>query len=70
MYTIINKTKNTTINHSGDWPLQYLEDLLNAGDKLIVLSTYSNTIKIPYLEVLNGENEWCFEDYNYSGLTK
>ena len=61
MYTIINKTKNTAISHDGSWPSEYLEHRLNDGDKLIVISSYSDTIKVPYL---NEIGEWDWENYN------
>ena len=62
MYIIINKTKNSTIKHEGDFPI--LDDLLNEGDKIIIISKYSNTIKVPVLEIINGVKEWEWEDYN------
>ena len=46
--------------------------MLEKGDDLIIISTYSNTIKIPYLEPGTnnyGETksslDWAFKDYNY-----
>ena len=63
MYIIINKTKNSTIKHEGDFPI--LDDLINEGDKIIVISKYSNTIKVPVLEVVNGVKEWDWEDYPF-----
>jgi hypothetical protein len=64
MYIIINKTKNTTTRHKGSWPHGYLCDLLNAGDKIIVISLYSGTIKIPIGKESYGEMEWEWEEYN------
>jgi len=62
MYIIINRTKNERYTHEGFFP--NLDDMLNQGDDLIVISLYSNTIKIPQLEVINGLNEWSFKDYS------
>jgi hypothetical protein len=63
MYTIINKSKRTTIKCEGDWP--DLDEELNAGDKIIVISLYSNTIKVPYYTELNGIVEWRWDDYPF-----
>ena len=62
MYIVINKTKNTTTEYSGVWP--NLDEVLNQGDKIIVISTYSNTIKVPYKEELNGNVEWSWESFS------
>ena len=40
-----------------------LEKMLEAGDRVIVISLYSNTIKVPYLEELNGLREWYWENF-------
>ncbi|MEI6186971.1 MAG: hypothetical protein WCP46_00520 [Alphaproteobacteria bacterium] len=68
MYIIINKTKNTRSIVEGNFP--NVEDLLNNGDKIIIISTYSNTIKVPFISSENGYNEvvWEWEDYNYKSL--
>lgn len=63
MYIIINKSKKTTIKYEGDWP--DLDEELNAGDKIIVISLYSNTIKVPYYTELNGIVEWRWDDYPF-----
>lgn len=62
MYIIINKTKNLSVNYTGSFPS--LEKDLNNGDKIIVISLYSNTIKVPFATELNGEIEWNWTDYN------
>jgi len=64
MYIIINNTTRERLSHEGFFPGNYLDDLLNKGDDVIVISLYSNTIKIPQLEVINGLNEWSFKDYS------
>lgn len=66
MYIIINKTKNTKTKHEGNWPEKYLEQMLEAGDKVIVLSTYSNTIKVPYFVEYNGIKELKWENYSFA----
>jgi len=62
MYILINKTTNTTTNHTN---LPDVDDLLNEGHDIIMISTYSNTVKIPYVEECNGITEWWWKDYNY-----
>jgi hypothetical protein len=47
MYILINKTTRNTEIISGGWPGEYVNELLNEGNKLIVISLRSNTIKIP-----------------------
>ena len=64
MYQIINKTKNSIVNASGDWPIEQLEDMLNHGDKIIVISTYSNTIKVPRVD--HEDNEWYWDSYPFN----
>lgn len=66
MYTVINKTQKTSFQYKGGFP--NLEKFLNNGDKIIVISTYSNTIKVPYKEELNGEVEWEWESYPFKSL--
>ena len=63
MYIIINKTKKTTIKCEGDWP--DLDEELNAGDKIVVISLYSNTIKVPYRIEHNGIVEWEWDSYPF-----
>jgi len=63
MYIIINKSKRNTIKCEGDWP--DLDEELNAGDKIIVISLYSNTIKVPYYTELNGIVEWRWDNYPF-----
>jgi hypothetical protein len=57
MYIIVNKTKGTTVNHSGNFP--DLDRYLEQGDLIIVISTYSNTIKVP----MQTTSEWEWIDY-------
>ena len=62
MYIVINHTKQTRTVIEGSWP--NLEKELERGDKIIVISLYSNTIKVPYLNELNGINEWEWVSYD------
>jgi hypothetical protein len=63
MYIIINKTKQSKLYQTGNWPMNLLEQMLDRGDRVIVISLYSNTIKVPYKEEYNGIVEWYWEDY-------
>ena len=69
MYLIINKTNNTNTQVFGAFPIVLLNRLLEEGNDLIVISTYSNTIKVPFIdkefqsyETKSGY-EWGFKDY-------
>ena len=70
MYIIINKTRQSKIVHKGSWPGNYLEKMLDKGDKVIVISHYSNTIKVPYSVECNGIKEWEWEDYPFAPYPK
>jgi hypothetical protein len=63
MYIIHNKTRQTSSNIDGHWPLDYLEKMLEKGDRIIVISLYSNTIKVPYHVDYNGVKEWEWENF-------
>ena len=65
MYIIHNKTKNITTHYEGSWSSALLEEYLEKGDRLIVISLYSNTIKIPYKLEYNGIEEWEWEDFPF-----
>jgi hypothetical protein len=58
MYIILNNTKDTVRLIDGDFPA--LEYALDNGDDMIVISTYSNTIKIPFKDE-NGD--WDCKDF-------
>ena len=73
MYTIINKTDNTSTNYTGNFPYNELLDLLENDKDVIVISTYSNTIKIPYLDMdsnnhgkTKSSKNWAFKNYDYN----
>ena len=59
MYIIINKTRQTCTRRTGNFPA--LEQWLDKGDKIIIISLYSNTIKVPYFIDYNGINQWEWE---------
>lgn len=61
MYIIINKTNKTFLRHRGSWP--DLEEFLEKGDRIVIISLYSNTIKVPYKVEYNGVVEWEWENY-------
>lgn len=65
MYIILNKSKRTTSTHVGDWPGDYLEGLLNENQEVIVISLYSNTIKVPHYLKFCGEEWWEWGDYKF-----
>ena len=65
MYFIIDKTNNEAYTQEGDFPIVLIEDMLNKGIDLIIVSTYSDTIKIPYSEEYNGIKEWKYKEYPY-----
>ena len=46
MYIIINTTTKERVNYEGNWPEDYLVKLLLKGDDVLVISTYSNTVKM------------------------
>lgn len=71
MYIIVNRTTRKNTSYT-DWPLDKLIELLEKGDDLIIISKYSNTIKIPYLDLESnnyGETKssrnWEFKDYHF-----
>jgi hypothetical protein len=65
MYIVINRTKRTETKYKGSFPYSLLVDLLENGDDLIVISTYSNTIKVPYYIEHNGVKEWEWESFPF-----
>jgi len=73
MYTIINNTTRKNTKVEGNFPSDLIVEMLEKGDDLIIISTYSNTIKVPYLEPSTNNYgktksslDWAFKDYNYS----
>ena len=60
-YIVINKTKNKSFRYKGNFP--NVEQELEQGDKMVIVSLYSNTIKVPYSTKFNGITEWNWDDY-------
>jgi hypothetical protein len=65
MYIIINNTTKSYTKCEGNWPIDILEKQLNKGDRVIVISFYSNTIKVPYSVEYNGNIEWEWESFSF-----
>jgi predicted membrane-bound dolichyl-phosphate-mannose-protein mannosyltransferase len=64
MYIIVNNTLNKQTRIDGSFPLYYTKDLLDNGNDIIVISYYSNTIKIPYLSSeIDGIKEYEWNEY-------
>ena len=47
MYIIINNTENTVKTIIGNYPAMLVKHLLKTNKDIIIISLYSNTIKIP-----------------------
>jgi hypothetical protein len=60
MYILINKTKQKTEILDCGWPIKYVNALLDKGDEFIIISLYSNTIKVPTIGAVDafGEQKW------------
>lgn len=65
MYIIINNTTKHTDCISGDFPAKAVESMLNKGEKFIVISIYSDTIKVPRSWSVNWDStvEWEWDEY-------
>jgi len=61
MYVIINKTQNKTVYYEGNFP--DMNEELERGDDIIIVSLYSNTIKIPYKTQMYYEDVWEWKEY-------
>ena len=75
MYIIINKTKGINFKYEGGFPAEGIEDMLEEDDDLIIISYYSNTIKVPYLDPdSNNYNEtkssrdWAYKSYKIPNM--
>lgn len=65
MYIIINKTQRAEYKSEGAYPYEYVKYMLEAGDDLIIISLYSMTIKIPFVDK-NYRNEEYKSGYQWS----
>ena len=64
MYIIVNNTKNSFSKYEGSWPMEYIDGLLDKNNDIIVISLYSNTIKVPDgFDVLNGIKEYNWKEF-------
>ena len=58
--------KSMTKYYEGDWPYSFLQKELEAGKDLVVVSTYSDTIKVPFF-VKDWQamrvDKWEFRDF-------
>lgn len=66
MYIIINETTGKNFCRKGNFPTVEMERMLNNGEDVIIVSLYSNTIKIPYIDHSQngyGENVWEWKEY-------
>ena len=50
MYKIIFENGGKSIIVKGNYPVDIITSALKEGKSLIVISTYSNTVKIPFLD--------------------
>ena len=48
-YIVINKTRQLTTKYEGKFP-SFVEDFLEAGEDIIIISLYSDTVKIPKIK--------------------
>jgi hypothetical protein len=69
MYIVVNKTTRGNNRYKGEFPLDEIETLLENGDDVIIISLYSNTIKIPFIGKTNNYGltksgyDWEFKEY-------
>ena len=67
MYIIVKTVDTPKIVEiiEGSWPDSYLEELiLDKHQDIVVISTYSNTIKVPEIIKMNGIKELEWADYH------
>jgi hypothetical protein len=60
MYIVINHTTRKTQVAANGWPVKHVSALLDRGDEFIIISLYSNTIKVPTIGAVDafGEQKW------------
>ena len=63
MYYIVNKTKSKTIKYEGSFPSDFAERMLNNQEDLIIISTYSNTVNVPFKTEYGLDDGWIWEEY-------
>lgn len=65
MYIIINNTNGSKQTIEGNWPSQLVDELVLNGNDIIIISKYSNTIKIPYIKEENGIKEVEIKQFHF-----
>ena len=72
MYIIINNTTRKNTNYVGNFPYKEIVEMLENDEDIIIISEYSNTIKVPYLDTNTnnyGETkssyDWAFKEYHF-----
>ena len=65
MYKILNRATGIVTNVEGNWPDTLVTQLLTENNDIIVISLYSNTVKIPFEIVGNTTNDrdWDWKEY-------
>lgn len=65
MYIIINSTTKHTDCINGDFPAKAVESMLTKGEKFIIISLYSNTVKVPRSWSVNWDStvEWEWDEF-------
>ena len=66
MYLIINKTTKVSHRYTGNYPLTVIDKMVRNKEDVMVISTYSNCIKIPYI----AEHGDCVSREYYSQALK
>ena len=68
-YIIIERGTGKFFEHLWHWPSKEVEDLLEKGHDIIVISTGSNTVKVPDgYDTINGIKEWKWKEYQIPDL--
>lgn len=60
MYLIVNNTTRKTSKVTGNYPGNYIDSLLDEGNDILVISLYSNSIK-----VCTGKQDTWSDDYSW-----
>jgi hypothetical protein len=64
MYLIVNNTDGAITKHEGNYPMQYIDSLLDDDNDFIVISLYSHTIKVPCgFDILNSIKQYNWKEY-------
>lgn len=67
MYIIVDNTNGITLTHKGDWPSNWLAEQADKGIDLIIISLYSNTVKvIDKIDENYDGKTYVFKEYHIS----